>query len=134
MQLNGIEIDFDFTDATDLERFEVEYEKLQSTDYTAERASETIRKQCLATKRFFDNVLGYGVYEQLVKRPFSGIDNTNAILDLVDAYTAAISALEQQQQQRFEKYKAYLPERRQSIQHTSHKPKNHRNRHNRRKP
>lgn len=124
MQLNGIEIDFDFTDANDLERFEREYEKLQNADCTAEKASEIIRKQCLATKRFFDDVLGQGVYEQIVKKPFSGSANTNAILDLVDAYTAAISALKKQQQQRLDKYKAYIPlERRQPMQHKPHKSK-----------
>lgn len=113
MQLKGMEFDFDFTDAEDLERYETAFEQLQKADTTAEKASEMVRKQCAATKAFFDAVLGKGAYEKLVSKPSSGLENANAILDFVEGYTQAMEQVEQQRAERLKKYKQYTaPKRR----------------------
>ena len=110
MQLNGTEFEFDFTDAEDLERFEKAYETLcqSTTPLPQESQSQTIRRQCEATKRFFDNVLGEGAYAKIVEKPTSALENSNAILDFAEAYRAAMDQIEQQQSQRLKKYQKYI--------------------------
>ena len=69
MKIRDIEVDFDFLDADDVERFEKEAEKLLNKcdeeakkDYTA---SESIKAQCRIVEEFFDNVFGKGISDKI---------------------------------------------------------------------
>lgn len=116
MTLNGIEFDFDFTDADDLERYENAYEALQKAQENAkaqnEKASAIVRSQCLAVKAFFDEVLGEDAYAQLVQKPSSMEQNNDAIFDFVEAYTKAMQDVNAKTQKRLESFTKYTPKRR----------------------
>lgn len=114
MQLKGMEFAFDFTDAEDLERYEKAYEKLQQSISCTNKdiPSQVVRRQCAATKEFFDAVLGEGVYEKLVEKPTSAISNSNALWDFLDAYQQETENAEKQQRQRLDKFKKYTAGRR----------------------
>ena len=116
MTLNGIEFDFDFTDADDLERFENAYEALQKAQENAEtqneKASAIVRSQCLAVKAFFDEVLGEDAYAQLVQKPSSMEQNNEAVFNFADAYTKAMQDVNAKAQKRLESFKKYAPKRR----------------------
>ncbi len=116
MTLNGIEFDFDFTDADDLERFENAYEALRTAQDNAEaqneKASAIVRSQCLAVKAFFDEVLGEGAYPQLVQKPSSMEQNNDAIFDFVEAYQKAMQDVGAKTQKRLESFKKFTPKHR----------------------
>lgn len=116
MTLNGIEFDFDFTDADDLERFENAYEALRTAQDNAEaqteKASAIVRSQCLAVKNFFDEVLGEDAYPQLVQKPSSMEQNNDAIFDFVEAYQKAMQDVGAKTQKRLESFKKFTPKRR----------------------
>ena len=117
MTLNGIEFDFDFTDADDLERFENAYEALRTAQENSEaqneKASVIVRSQCLAVKAFFDEVLGEDAYAQLVQKPSSMEQNNDAIFDFVEAYTKAMQDVSAKTQKRLESFTKFTaPKRR----------------------
>lgn len=117
MTLNGIEFDFDFTDADDLERFENAYDALRTAQDNAEaeneKASVIVRSQCLAVKAFFDEVLGEDAYAQLVQKPSSMEQNNNAIFDFVEAYTKAMQDVNAKTKKRLESFTKFTaPKRR----------------------
>ncbi|HJC73214.1 MAG TPA: hypothetical protein H9698_10555 [Candidatus Ruthenibacterium merdavium] len=117
MTLNGIEFDFDFTDADDLERFENAYDALQKAQENAEaqneKASVIVRSQCLAVKAFFDEVLGEDAYAQLVQKPSSMEQNNDAIFDFVEAYTKAMQDVNAKTKKRLESFTKFTaPKRR----------------------
>lgn len=116
MTLNGIEFDFDFTDADDLERFENAYDALRTEQDNAvaqnEKASAIVRSQCLAVKAFFDKVLGEGAYAQLVQKPSSMTQNNEAVFNFADAYTKAMQDVNAKTKKRLESFKKYAPQRR----------------------
>ena len=116
MTLNGIEFDFDFTDADDLERFENAYDALRTAQENAEaeneKASAIVRSQCLAVKAFFDEVLGEGAYPQLVQKPSSMEQNNDAIFDFVEAYQKAMQDVGAKTQKRLESFKKFTPKHR----------------------
>lgn len=117
MTLNGIEFDFDFTDADDLERFENAYDALRTAQDNAEaeneKASVIVRSQCLAVKAFFDEVLGEDAYAQLVQKPSSMEQNNDAIFDFVEAYTKAMQDVNAKTKKRLESFTKFTaPKRR----------------------
>ena len=116
MTLNGIEFDFDFTDADDLERFENAYDALRTAQDNAEaqneKASVIVRSQCLAVKAFFDEVLGEDAYPQLVQKPSSMEQNNDAIFDFVEAYQKAMQDVGAKTQKRLESFKKFTPKHR----------------------
>ena len=117
MTLNGIEFDFDFTDADDLECFENAYDALRTAQDNAEaqneKASVIVRSQCLAVKAFFDEVLGEDAYAQLVQKPSSMEQNNDAIFDFVEAYTKAMQDVNAKTKKRLESFTKFTaPKRR----------------------
>ena len=62
MKIFNVEVNFDFADADDLERFEKEYpitqKKLEEIKWDNSKASETIREFCTVIREFFNNVFG----------------------------------------------------------------------------
>jgi len=68
MKIFDIELDFDFTDADDLEKIEKQYpetlKKLENIDQTGS-ASKKIRETCTVLNEFFDIVFGEGTSQKL---------------------------------------------------------------------
>lgn len=69
MKLKNIEVNFSFTDADDLERFEKSAKKVkeESSKYNKQywNVSEAIKKECEIIDNFFDEVFGEGISEKL---------------------------------------------------------------------
>lgn len=77
MKIKGIEVDFDFLDADDIERLEKEALKVQTSSENTSKEeipySEAIRKECMIINEFLDNVFGEGISQQI----FNGKMNLN---------------------------------------------------------
>ena len=77
MKIREIEVDFDFLDADDVERFEKEARRVKEECEIKNKQemsySEAIREECNIIDRFFDNVFGNGIAEKL----FNGKKNLN---------------------------------------------------------
>lgn len=77
MKLKDIEVDFDFLDADDVERFEKEAKRVKEACEMKNKEemsySEVIREECNIIDTFFDNVFGEGISEKL----FNGKKNLN---------------------------------------------------------
>lgn len=114
MQINGIEFDFDFAEADDLERFETAYAVLskETEAKTGESNAQTLRRQCAATKAFFDAVLGQGSYDKIVDKPQNIRSSTEAIYNFADAYAAALEEMDALAQKRRARYEKYTPGKR----------------------
>ena len=71
MKVLNVELNFDFADADDLERFEKEYpeteKRLQEIKWDNAKASETIRSFCKVIFEFFDKLFGEGTAEKVFK-------------------------------------------------------------------
>ena len=69
MKIRDIEVDFDFLDADDVERFEKEAKRVIEESSKKEKIemsySEAIREECRIIKEFFDNVYGNGISEKI---------------------------------------------------------------------
>lgn len=69
MNLKGIEVNFSFTNADDIERLEkgIKIVKEKSEEYKKQEISlsEAIRKECIAINQFFDCVFGEGISQKL---------------------------------------------------------------------
>lgn len=114
MQINGIEFNFDFAEADDLERFETAYAALSKEveAKAGESHTQTLRRQCAATKNFFDTVLGQGYYDKIVDKPQNIRSNAEAIYDFADAYAAALEEMDALAQKRKARYEKYVPGKR----------------------
>ena len=71
MKIRDIEVDFDFLDADDVERFEKEAKRVKEECEIKNKQemsySEVIREECNIIDRFFNNVFGDGIAEKLFK-------------------------------------------------------------------
>ena len=72
MKIRDIEVDFDFYDADDVEKFENEAQKvLDRCDEEAQKnysASESIKIQCKIVEDFFNAVFGEGISDKIFKK------------------------------------------------------------------
>ncbi len=72
MKIRDVEVEFDFLDADDAEKFEKEAQKLlYKCDEEAKKSyslSESIKAQCRIVEEFFDNVFGEGISEKIFKK------------------------------------------------------------------
>lgn len=77
MKIRNIEVEFDFLDADDVERFEREAKRVKEEcdikDKKEMSYAEVIREECNIIDTFFDNVFGQGTAEKL----FNGKKNLN---------------------------------------------------------
>ena len=77
MKIRDIEVEFDFLDADDVERFEKEAKKVKDECEARSKQemsySEVIREECNIIDTFFNNVFGEGIAEKL----FNGKKNLN---------------------------------------------------------
>lgn len=71
MKIKDIEVNFSFTDADDVERFENEAKKVKEKAEAREKKeisiAEAIREECNIIEEFFDNVFGKGIASKIFK-------------------------------------------------------------------
>lgn len=112
MKIRGIEVNFNFLDADDAERFEKEAEKVvkeceikgkQQMSY-----SQTIREECMVIDNFFDNVFGTGISKKMFNGKYNLEEHLKAFEDIVK------EKLEQQKglQSTFDRYQPNREQRR----------------------
>lgn len=108
MQIRGVEVDFDFLDADDIEKFENEAEKVQkkAEEYKKQemKYSEAIRLECKIIKDFFDNVFGKGISAKI----FGEKDNLS---DCIKAFEDVVNAKIAQQKDMENVFVRYIPNR-----------------------
>lgn len=87
MKIRDIEVDFDFLDADDVERFEKEAKRVIEESSKKEKIemsySEAIREECRIIKEFFDNVFGNGISEKIFKGKNNLVDHIKVFEDIV---------------------------------------------------
>lgn len=87
MKIKNIEVEFDFLDADDIERFEKQADILmKKCDEEAEKnysASETIRVQCKIIEEFIDNVFGEGISDKIFVKKNNLKEHLNIYEDII---------------------------------------------------
>ena len=87
MKIKNIEVDFNFLDADDMERFEVECEKVKRECDIKQKEemsySQVIREECRIIKNFFNNVFGEGTSEKIFGAKNNLEEHVNAFEDVV---------------------------------------------------
>ena len=108
MEINGIKVDIDFTDADVLERIEEgskkvyeEAEKIKNEKFTP---AEGIRQECKLMKDFLDYVLGDGISKKI-------FGDKNSLKDCLKAFEDVINLKEAQYNSVLNKINLYSPER-----------------------
>lgn len=108
MQIRGVEVDFDFLDADNVEKFENEAEKVkkQADEYKKQemKLSEAIKIECGIIKNFFDKVFGEGT----ALRVFGEKNNLN---DCIEAFSEIIEYKVKQQKDLENAFARYTPNR-----------------------
>ena len=88
MKLGSIEVEFSFTDADDLERFENAAKKVKelSSQHKKEELSvaEAIRKECEIINNFFDEVFGNKISEKIFKGKNDLKEHMELFVDIVN--------------------------------------------------
>lgn len=88
MKIFNVEVNFDFADADDLERFEKEYpetqKQLESIKWDNSKASETIREFCKVIGNFFDKVFGEGTADKVFEKKMNYRKCLQAFKEVVD--------------------------------------------------
>lgn len=118
MKISNIEVDFDFLDADDMEKFENEARKVKEECELKSKEemtySQVIREECNIIDRFFDNVFGQGVSEQL----FKGKKNLN---EHIKAFEDIVNQKNEQQKGLEDALNRYQPNREQRRCNQYHK-------------
>ena len=87
MKIREIEVDFDFLDADDVERFENAAKRVVEECANKEKKemsyAEVIREECKIIDRFFDDVFGNGISEKLFNGKKNLSDHVKAFEDIV---------------------------------------------------
>lgn len=108
MKIKNIEVNFDFLDADDMEKFENEAKKVIEECEKGENAglsySQVIREQCRIINNFFDNVFGEGISEKL-------FGNKNNLREHTDAFEEIVKEKEKEQQSFATSLSRYQPNR-----------------------
>ena len=93
MKLKDIEVDFSFTDADDVERFENAakkvYEEAEKNKKKETRVSEVIREECNIIEEFFDSVFGEGISDKLFNERKDIVEHIKLFEDIVKAKVEA---------------------------------------------
>lgn len=110
MKIRNIEVDFNFLDADDVEKFEKEAKRVKE-EYNASQSkemsySEAIREECKVINAFFDNVFGEGISQKL----FNGKNNLE---DHIKAFEDIVSEKMKQQEGLSNALDRYQPNREQ---------------------
>ena len=110
MKIKNIEVNFDFLDADDVERFEKEAKKVveecQNKDKIEMSYAEVIREECNIIENFFDNVFGEGISNKM----FNGKKN---LKERINAFEDIVNQKNEQQQDLQRTIDRYQPNREQ---------------------
>lgn len=116
MKLGNIEVDFSFTDADDLERFENGAKKVKelSSNYEKQELSvaEAIRKECEIINNFFDEVFGDKISEKIFKGKNDLKEHMELFVDIVNEKVRQTQAY-QNMYNNIEYNSKYMPNREQ---------------------
>lgn len=87
MKIRDVEVEFDFLDADDMERFEKEAQRVKDESETKSKEemsySQVIKEECMIINKFFDNVFGKGISEKLFKGKMNLGEHIKAFEDIV---------------------------------------------------
>ena len=118
MKIRNIDVDFDFLDADDVERFENEakrvIEECKLKDKEEMSYAEVIREECNIIDNFFNNVFGEGTSEKI----FKGKKNLN---DHIKAFQDIVNQKNEQQRDLQNTFERYQPNREQKRYNKYHK-------------
>lgn len=116
MKLGSIEVEFSFTDADDLERFENAAKKVKelSSQHKKEELSvaEAIRKECEIINNFFDEVFGNKISEKIFKGKNDLKEHMELFVDIVNEKVRQTQAY-QNMYNNIEYNSKYMPNREQ---------------------
>ena len=88
MKIFNVEVNFDFADADDLDRFEKEYpetqKKLEEIKWDNSKVSETIREFCTVIREFFNKVFGDGTANAIFGDKYNYRMCLNAFKEVVE--------------------------------------------------
>lgn len=111
MRIKDIEVNFSFTDADDIERFENEARKVEEKAKNYEKkeisVSEAIREECNVIEEFFDNVFEKGISQKLFKGKKDIAEHINLFQDIVNAKLEQTKGL----QNIYDNLDRYMPNR-----------------------
>lgn len=111
MKIKDIEVNFSFTDADDIERFENEAKKVEEKAKNYEKkemsTSEAIREECNVIEEFFDNVFEKGISERLFNGKKDIVEHINLFQDIVNAKLEQTKGL----QNIYDNLERYMPNR-----------------------
>ena len=111
MKVKDIEVNFSFTDADDIERFENEARKVEEKAKNYEKkeisVSEAIREECNVIEEFFDNVFEKGISQKLFKGKKDIAEHINLFQDIVNAKLEQTKGL----QNIYDNLDRYMPNR-----------------------
>ncbi len=108
MKIRNIEVDFDFLDADDMEKFEEEakivVKKCEEKEKQQMSYSQMIREQCQIINDFFNNVFGEGMSVKM----FGNKDN---LKEHISAFEEIVKEKENQQKSIVSSLERYQPNR-----------------------
>lgn len=114
MKVLDVEIEFDFYDADNMEKFEKyseeaqkELDNIDNININKLKQSEFIRKTCNIIYRCFDNIFGEGISEKIFKNKNNFKSCVKAFKDLIEARVQQDSEIEEE----MEAFKKYTPNR-----------------------
>ena len=117
MKIRNIDVDLDFLDADDVERFEKEAKRVKEECEVKNKEemsySEVIREECNIIDRFFNNVFGEGMAEKLFKGKKNLNEHIKAFEDIINTKIEQQKGLQNtlnryqpnREQRRYNKYK-----------------------------
>ena len=98
MKIGNIDVDFSFTDADDIEKFEkaLEVVKEKSAEYQKKqlKMSEALRLECDIIDEFFDNIFGEGISQELFKGNKDLQKRMELFKDITDAKNEATKSFQ----------------------------------------
>lgn len=107
IEINGVELSFDFTDADTVDLFERASARVKQTideDMSGLKHSDAIRKVCHAVFDFFNDIFGEGTDREV----FGGKCSMN---DCLDAFACVYREANRQNQEMVDKKAKYSPNR-----------------------
>lgn len=121
MKIREVEVDFDFLDADNMEKFEKYAQKVKDTCDRREKEempmSQAIREECEIIDEFFDKVFGEGVANKIFKGKKNLMEHVNAFADIVDEKIKQQKSIESM-------YDRYQPNREQKRYEQHYKNRN----------
>lgn len=102
MKISNIEIDFDFLDADNVEKFEEEAKKVvEKTEIKEEMSyAQALKYECEIVEDFIDNVFGKGISKQL----FNGKKNLKEHIEIFQQLVDEKNKAQDDLQKLYDKY------------------------------